>query len=204
MDLGVASVGVGLVGREVGELRRGLVHRRGVEAVLERRGDALAVRVEGDVGARAVRDVLRERGVDGLEPDDGAGRGLRDVELHGARDDAVHLAAEDPRVVAEEAVQSVEHGGVAAELHVLRRHVEAVLADDAAVAIDGEEGVFLVVGGELVGDGVERALRGVLRAARHGVLAACARRARLAPPCRRSRRGARRGGGANRSGAASR
>ena len=57
-----------------------------------------------------------------------AGGGLRDVELHGARDDAVHLAAEDPGVVAEEAVERVEDGRVAAELHVLGRAVEAELA----------------------------------------------------------------------------
>ncbi len=186
MHLGVARLVVRLVVRQLAQLGRDLIHRRRIEAVLNGRGDALPVRVEGHVRPRAAGDVLHVGGVDRLQPDDRARGGLRDVELHRAGDDAVHLPAEHPGVVAKIAVQGVEHGGVAAELHVLRRDVEADLGDDATIAVHGKERVFLIVGGELLGDGGERALGRVLRRAGERILAARAHERILNPLVDRS------------------
>ena len=80
-----------------------------------RRSHALSEREERDVRAGALSDLLRESLVDPAQSDHGAERGLPDLVLDGARDDARDAPSPDPRVVAEEAVQRVEHRRVAAE-----------------------------------------------------------------------------------------
>ncbi len=147
-----AFVLVGWIAFEALQVGGDRIELRGVETFGRAGRHPGPVGVETDRGAGTLRQLARERVVEDADADDGPRGRLRHVVLDRTDDDAVDAPAEDPRVVANPAVERVGDDRVASELEIVdaARLVEPHLSDDASGLIHREHRVELLVGRDRV------------------------------------------------------